>query len=137
MTKEDERRHETAQRDRHCERSEAIQYCATKRKAGLLCRFAPRDDGKYDLTLFAAFPSLRANGSRECTPDDRLREAISTRGRVSRCLPQGTGVRGGEFDKVGLPMGAGLGKQPLKMRLDGGLRDADDFGNSRHSANLA
>jgi hypothetical protein len=30
---------------RHCERSEAIQYCAAKPKAGLLRRFAPRNDG--------------------------------------------------------------------------------------------
>src|SRR5258705_8109506 len=29
--------------------------------------------GKLDVQLFA---SLRANGSRECAPDDRLREAI-------------------------------------------------------------
>src|SRR5467141_3128388 len=60
---------------RHCERSEAIH---ASRKNGLLRRCAPLrkrfafvagNDG-------GTSPSLRANGSRERAPDDRLREAI-------------------------------------------------------------
>jgi hypothetical protein len=35
-----------------------------------LGRIAPRERGRM------LKPSLRANGSRECAPDDRLREAI-------------------------------------------------------------
>jgi hypothetical protein len=38
-------------------------------------RFAPRNDGG------GLSPSLRANGSRECAPDDRLREAIHVTAR--------------------------------------------------------
>src|SRR5882757_7095535 len=52
---------------RHCERSEAIHAA---RKNGLLRRCAPRNDS-------VTSPSLRATGSRECAPDDRLREARS------------------------------------------------------------
>src|SRR6185437_16801568 len=38
-------------------------------------RFAPRNDGG------GLSPSLRANGSRECAPDDRLREATHVTAR--------------------------------------------------------
>src|SRR5712671_2862151 len=57
---------------RHCERSEAIQYCATKRKTGLLRRFAPRNDG-------GSSPSLRANGSRECAPTGSVKQSMPLR----------------------------------------------------------
>src|SRR6266446_8782749 len=57
----------------------AKQSISPQREHGLLRRFAPRNDG----TLISnskdnsgVEPSLRANGSRECAPDDRLREAI-------------------------------------------------------------
>src|SRR5258708_36467070 len=51
---------------RHCEEQsdEAIQFCMPHARYGLACT--------------ALSTSLRANGSRECAPDDRLREAIHT-----------------------------------------------------------
>jgi len=57
---------------------EAI-HLAAQRKHGLLRRFAPRNDGSLisnSKDNSGVEPSLRANGSRECAPDDRLREAI-------------------------------------------------------------
>src|SRR5258708_22695638 len=49
--------------------------------------------GPDELSLSQTFPSLRANGSRECAPDDRLREAIQSRNQdwiaSSRSLSSG------------------------------------------------
>jgi len=49
--------------------------------------------GPDELSLSQTLPSLRANGSRECAPDDRLREAIQSRNQdwiaSSRSLSSG------------------------------------------------
>jgi len=61
----------------------------------------------------------------------------ATVGDFSRDLSQRTCVCRDQLDEVGLPVGAGLREQMLKMGLDGGFRDADDFGDRRNSADFA
>src|ERR1700682_644368 len=61
----------------------------------------------------------------------------ATVGDFSRDLSQRTCVCRDQLDEVGLPVGAGLREQMLKMGLDGGFRDADDFGDRRNSADVA
>jgi hypothetical protein len=46
-------------RDRHCERSEAI-HCHARKEAGLLRRFAPRNDVALIFTYDSAFPQRDA-----------------------------------------------------------------------------
>src|SRR6267378_3145538 len=85
-----------------------------QRKTGLLRRFAPRNDG-------GTSPSLRATGSRECAPDDRLREAIhaSPSLRAQRSKKQGAGLlrRGApRNDGVTLSVIASAAKQSISLR---------------------
>ena len=60
---------------RHCERSEAIQLGGVKEEAGLLRRFAPRNDEKnqvFDSAFFEANVALRLSSSSTFTPFLRM-----------------------------------------------------------------
>ena len=74
---------------RHSERSEAIQLSSWCVANGLL-RFARNDGFQLNRQIhpLTSSPDKRANGSRECAPDDKLRErdpgSITTNVRVAR-----------------------------------------------------